>query len=156
VKITKKKGGGGTWKIQINSLSKSFPKIGMKGEIVVAVAYQRSHRCDVELRRIEVFPRSEAKLARVAAAAAACHGVTFGVLLSSSRHLTMTSAFYSNQTSRPNRLWDVNWRRRMSHRKSTVNVKWSNSSKEEAKIFIFQLVNFDYFLVETDYSLVIF
>ena len=36
----------------------------------------------------------------------------------------------------------------------TVNVKWSNLSREIAKIFIFQLVNFDYFLVKNDYSFV--
>jgi len=35
-------------------------------------------------------------------------------------------------------------------------VKWSNLTKKKAKIFIFHLVNFDYFLVKSDYSLVAF
>jgi len=38
----------------------------------------------------------------------------------------------------------------------TVNVKWSNLTEEVPEIFIFQLVNFDYFVVKNDHSLVTF
>jgi len=38
----------------------------------------------------------------------------------------------------------------------TVNVKWLNLTEEVAKIIIFQLVNFDYFLMKNDYFVVTF
>jgi len=63
-----------------------------------------------------------------------------------SRVMMPSNISLRNKVASPNRWILIN----------TVNVKWSNLTKQLAEILIFQSVNFDYFVVTNDHSLVTF